>query len=262
MRKYILAGLAVTGCALSPMAHADSGYDSSLGDLSGANATYLESPSGDFLSYPGYITTWDDTFIKPLGDNGPVTPLDLPTDSYNYGAEVPQGAQMVEQTVLKDYTAGLLSPEHPDVIVGYSDSSVMDSEAMTLLHADGVPLQDVDFVFTGDTSQPVDGYIAAWVDNPSNAWLLDLVGMQDLVGQTTPTDLYQVDSVVLQGDEYADYSANDWLGSFIHQLYGGIAESQLQSATETVTGSMDTFTISDFDLGSLFEATLQNVFGW
>jgi hypothetical protein len=248
--------------AESAAATPDNGYDTSLGDLSGVANTYLESPSGDYLSYPGYITTWDDLFIKPLGDNGPVTPLDLPTDSYSYGQTVPEGAKIVEQTVLADFNNNLLSPDHPDVVVGYSDSSVMDSEAMTLLHQDGVPLQDVVFVFTGNTSQPETGYIADFVSNPENAWAINLVGMQDLIGQVTPTDLYKVDSVMLNGDGYADYSANAWDGQWIHLLYGGVAESQLQSATEVTTGALETFTISDFDLGTLIDGTLQNIFGW
>jgi len=286
MRKTILTtGLIAGGLALAPLAQADndgsyeatsiappidalpaavapvSAYDSSL-DLSGAANTYIESPSGDLDSYPGYVTTMDDLYLKPLGDTEtPSLALsDLPTNSYSYATTVPEGAKLVENQVLADYNAGELSAAHPDVILGYSDSTVMDSEAMPVLEADGVPSQDVDFVFVGDTSQPVTGYLA----DSSNAWLLNLVGMGDLINQTTPTNYFTVDDVMINGDGFADATANNWEGSTLHELYPGLDTAEINSAVETTTGDLHTFVL-DLDASETWTAAvtaLDAVFGW
>lgn len=245
-----------------PAAATASGYDTSL-NLAGANDTYIASPTGNFLSDPGYLTTAEDLYLKPLGDTGPFTPLNLPTDDYNYAADVPVGEKDVVNAVLADYDAGKLSAAHPDVLFGYSDSSVMESGAENTLIADGVPAPDVDLVYVGDTSNPVIGYIADYVDNPSNAWLINLLGDQDLENIITPTNDYPTDIVTINGDEFADYAANNWLGGEWHQGYMGVPEADIQSATEVTTGLTHSFTIDlpSSDLLTVLWDAAMNVYG-
>jgi hypothetical protein len=49
---------------------------------------------------------------------------------------------------------GAFSAEHPLTIFGYSQSAGIESLAMARLEADGIPLQDLHFVFIGDPSTP------------------------------------------------------------------------------------------------------------
>jgi hypothetical protein len=248
-----LLGFAV---ALAAPAYADG----SQLDLSGAYDTYIGAPTGN---YPlAYDTTVDDLYLKPLGDTGPVTPLDLPTGSYNYGTTVPQGETQIENTVLADYNAGHLSAAHPDVLFGYSDSSVMISGAEATLHADGVPTQDLDIVLVGDTSNPVTGYLATWAEQ--NATLLKDLGMGNLVGLTTPDNYYPTDIYTIKGDEFADYTDYNWLtDGNVHDLYPGLTEAQINTATEVTTGLTNSFTIDlpASDFGTALWDAFMNVYG-
>jgi hypothetical protein len=261
--RRIVYGLMGLGALVAhiPNAHAD---DAQL-DLAGANDTYITSPTGDYLSYPGYLTTSEQLYLAPLGDTGPYTPLDLPTDSYDYAATVPQGEAQVVSTVLADYDDGKLSAAHPDVLFGYSDSSVMISGAESTLAADGVPTQDVDIVLIGDTSNPVVGYIADWVDNPSNAWLVDLLGLQDLEGIVTPDNLYPTDIYTIDGDQFGDYAGyNAWTDGLVHEMYDGLTSAQIESlATETTTGLTNSFNIDlpTADFTTAIWDAITNVYG-
>src|SRR6202035_828486 len=52
---------------------------------------------------------------------------------------------------------GAFSAEHPLTIFGYSQSATAESIAMSRLEADGIPSEDLHFVFMGDPSTPVTG---------------------------------------------------------------------------------------------------------
>jgi hypothetical protein len=227
MKKYILAGLAVTGTALCPLAHADD----VLPDLADAGNTYIASPTGDFLQYPGYLSQAESLYLAPLGDTGPYTPLDLPT-SFSYATDVPQGeAQIVTQVLADNPTA-----DNPDVFFGYSDSSVQMSGAEALLAADGVCQQCVDFVFVGDTSSP-DGYIANFLDTPSIEPLATLLGYGPIEGIVTPDNLFPTEVITINGDEYADYLGYNWLSdAFTHWEYMGLTPDEIASGTLTTEG--------------------------
>jgi PE-PPE domain len=258
MKKAVLTiGLFAGALAASPAASAD--YDQL--DLSGANDTYIASPTGDFLSYPGYMSTVESLYLDPLGDTGPFAGLDLPTDTYDYTTAVPQGTQQVVDTVLSDYDAGKLSAATPDVLFGYSDSSTMISAAEPILYADGVPTQDLDIVLVGDTSNPLTGIIATLLDTPSIEPLATMLGLGPLEGLTTPDSFYNTDVYTINGDGFADYSAMNLMGDIIHMGYIGLTQAQIDAATVTTEGLTNYFTIATPDIGTMISEAVTNLLG-
>src|SRR6202034_2680288 len=90
---------------------------------------------------------------------------------------------------------GAFSAEHPLTIFGYSQSATAESIAMSRLEADGIPSEDLHFVFIGDPSTPVTG---EWLDmqaimdstlgvNTTNS-IINLFQMSSVLGVVTPDD--------------------------------------------------------------------------
>lgn len=254
MKYIMIAGLVVTGCALSPLAHADD----VLLDLSDAGHTWIASPTGNFDQYPGYLEQANSLYLTPLGDPGG-TAIDLPT-SFSYATDVPQGeAQIVAQVLADNPTAA-----NPDVFFGYSDSAVQLSGAETTLAADGVCSDCVDFVLVGDTSAP-DGYIANFLDTPSIESLATALGYGPIEGIVTPDDLFKTEVVTINGDEYADYKDFNWItDQLTHWEYMGLTPDEIASGTLTTEG-LTTYVNITLDSTQQWDALINAadlIYGW
>lgn len=223
--------------------------------LSDSTEALVMGPTGfpDPAAYPGFIPTVEQLYLDPLGFDGSAAPLTI-SDGANFGPSVTAGAQSIVNAVLADYNAGDMGCvagvcSDPLTLFGYSQSAVDISLAENTLAADGVPTGPhgaLDIVLVGDTSSAFGGFLTSWGESPLGSQILDDLGWQNLVGATTPANLYPTDVYTLTGDTFADYPNAAWDGPIIHTDYLGLTASEISSATLShADGLTDYFTIAD-----------------
>ena len=117
--------------------------------------------------------------------------------------------------------------------------------AVQMLANDGIPSDALRFVMLGDPSSAEGGILNTLGDTTIGKDTLDLLGWGNLINDTTPNDLYPTVVYTLNGDHFADYPAMASNALLIHLDYLGLTEAQIQSATSTVDGLTDYFTIPD-----------------
>jgi hypothetical protein len=160
---------------------------------------------------------------------------------------------------------GAFSAEHPLTIFGYSQSAGAETLAMSRLQADGIPLQDLHFVFIGDPSTPggvwpnMEADLVAWL-GPSDAnAFIKFFELDGALGIQTLTDLYPTTIYTLDTDGVADWqedydaggmNAGGFLDSLEHFLlqhaeYLGLTASQTADATTSADGNLTYIDISD-----------------
>jgi hypothetical protein len=172
---------------------------------------------------------------------------------------VSQGEQSLVSTIVADYKAGDMA-DGPLYVFGYSQSDVVMGDAEAQLAADGVPKDALDFVMVGDSASAEGGFLNTYIDSlPS--WEQSLVteafqefGAGNVLGATTPDNLYPTQVYGLSGDGWANYDggAND-LGMYSDHLeYLGLTAQEIASAgAPNVDGLTDYFTIQDSMVNSL-----------
>ncbi|MGB8795606.1 MAG: PE-PPE domain-containing protein [Mycobacterium sp.] len=150
---------------------------------------------------------------------------------------------------------GAFSAEDPLTIFGYSQSATAESIAMSRLEADGIPSADLHFVFIGDPSLP-DGIWPNLVpdldsllgSSLTNTLLTDL-GLDGVLGNLTPDDIYPTTIYTLAGDGVAqfqqDFESGGLLGTieglFVqHVEYLGLTPAEIADAT-TSTNDLLTY---------------------
>ena len=104
--------------------------------------------------------------------------------------------------------------------------------------------------------------LATLAEQPSNAAFLDDKGWGNLVGLTTPDDLYPTNIYTITGDKYGDSNSvtiRTTLSSTLRTL--GLTEAEIQAATEQVDGLTNYFTIATPDLLTTLWDTVTNIFG-
>ena len=257
----LLAVLAVSVWLTSATAHAEDGSDL----LDGSTNALIVGPTGfpDVSQFPGYIPTVDTLYLDPLGYGGTgatTLPLVVP-DTSDYGPSVTEGEADVVTAVEADYNAGLLSPDDPLTLMGYSQGATDISGAEQALADFGVPEEDLRIVLIGDPSNPLTGILATLAEQPTDAAFLDDIGWGNLVGLTTPDDLYPTNIYTITGDKYGDWTANDPNAALIHDTYLGLTEAEIQAATEQTDGLTNYFTIATPDLLTTLSDTVTNIFG-
>jgi hypothetical protein len=145
---------------------------------------------------------------------------------------------------------------------------------MTRLEEAGVPSADLHFVFIGDPSLPdgvwpnlvpaMDSVLGASL---TNTILTDL-GIDGVLGNLTPNDLYPTTIYTLAGDGVAqfqqDFEAGGLLGTieglFVqHVEYLGLTPTQVADATTSTNGDLTFVDISDSDVNN-FDAWISAVF--
>ena len=72
-----------------------------------------------------------------------------------------------------------------------------------------------------------------------------------------------MDSVYINGDEYADAVANNAYGADYHAMVPGISQALIDTATETTTGHLSTFVIDlpSSDFWTVAWDAIMNVYG-
>jgi PE-PPE domain len=169
---------------------------------------------------------------------------------------------------------GAFNAEHPLTIFGYSQSATAESIAMTQLQADGIPSNDLHFVFIGDPSLPggiwpnLDPDLDALLGpSTANALLTDF-GFNAILGNLTPDDLYPATIYSLDTDPVPNFQdvfeAKGLLGALLdvfgpHVEYLGLTPTEVADATTSTNGDLTLVDISDSDINNV-DAWLSAVF--
>jgi PE-PPE domain len=269
----VIAGVA---CAATPQpAHADSTLLSVDGPLSGSDTAIIVGGTIEPTPSTAFAQTAENLYLHPLGfDDGasysavcdisgtepcgaPLQVLTTP-ELIQQGPSALAGASDIVHAVENELAAnpGAFSAEDPLTVFGYSQGAEAESIAMTQLTQDGIPADELHFVFIGDPSAPdgiwanVEPDLDALI-GPNNANavinLLDpIFGLKDAIGVLTPDDLYPTTVYTLAGDAVADFQADynsagllGILGGIaVHASYLGLTASEIADASTSVSGDI------------------------
>jgi hypothetical protein len=261
----------------SQTAHAD---DTVLGPLAGSDTAIILG--GTFESMPSttFAQTAEDLYLNALGFDGGATgstvcdmiatdPCSAPLQVLTTPELIQQGpssltaADDVTLAVENEFTAnpGAFSASDPLTIFGYSQSATAESIAMSQLEADGIPSQDLHFVFIGDPSladtgvwpnlvPDLDGIFGTSL---TNTILTDL-GFDGVLGNVTPDDLYPTTIYTLATDGVGDWQEDFQAGGLLdalshlfiqHAEYLGLTPMQIADSTTSSNGDLSFVDISD-----------------
>jgi hypothetical protein len=292
-----IVGAAGMSIALSVAAHAD--VEDPL--LDSTNAIFLGGTAQPTPS-TAYVEAADSLFLKPLGFSDAATSIcnmvgNLPCDGslqvlstpelFQFGPSSLQDETNLVYAIEAEYHAGLLSPDDPLTIFAYSQSAIAASAAEKVLAADGIPQDDLHFVFIGDPSD------ANGIATNIYADLVQLFGGGDtgttitdevlkginedqfapggLLAGYTPTDLYPTTIYDIHYDGVSDWQ-EDWnigvnapggspllglangLFHFFttHVEYLGLTPEDVASGVATTSGLTTTIEIPDYtDSGAI-----------
>jgi PE-PPE domain len=210
-------------------------------------------------------------YLQPSGfdltpDYSNVSTLDMPevVQGGTLDDAVSQGQQQLVSAIEADYTANEFGDGNPLYVFGYSQSDVVMGDAEQQLYDFGIPQGDLDFVMVGDSASAEGGFLNSYIDSLPT-WLqpyvteaFDEFGAGDVLGATTPKDLFATQVYSLSGDGWANYDsgAND-LGMYSDHLeYLGLTPDEIASAgSPTLDGvgpfATEYFTIQDSMVNSL-----------
>jgi hypothetical protein len=254
--------------------------------LAGSDTAIILGGTGEPTPSTAFAQAAEDLYLHPLGFDGGATgstvcdmigtdpcsaPLQVLTtpELFQQGPSSLTGADDVVLAVENEFDAdpGAFSAEHPLTIFGYSQSATAESIAMTQLQADGIPSDDLHFVFIGDPSTPVTG---AWSNleadmdsvlgsSETNTLLTDF-DMNGILGNVTPDDLYPATIYSLATDPVANFQqvfeAKGLDGALLdifgpHVEYLGLTPAQIADATTSTNGDLTFVDISDSDVNNV-----------
>ena len=173
------------------------------------------------------------------------------------------GADDLSLAVENEFKAdpGAFSAEHPLTIFGYSQGATVESIAMTQLAEAGIPSADLHFVSIGDLSLPVDGVnsnLVADLDSLLGSSLTNTLvtdfGLNGILGNVTPDDLYPATIYTVDGDGFADFQQDFTAGGLLdviagvfngHAAYLGLTPTQIADATSSTDGDLTLVDISN-----------------
>src|SRR6201996_4156406 len=263
------------GAPISQAAHAYA--DDSL---SGSDTAIILGGTTEPMPSTAFAQAAENLYLNPLGFDGGATsstvcdmvgtdpcaaPLQVLTtpELIQQGPSSLTGADDVVLAVENEIKAdpGAINPDHPLTIFGYSQSATAESIAMTRLEADGIPSDDLHFVFIGDPSLAGTG---AWPNleadldsifgtNLTNTLLTD-IGFNGILGNVTPDDLYPTTIYTLAGDGVADFqpdfTSEGLLGPLVglflqHVEYLGLTPTEIANATTTTDDDLTLVDIPD-----------------
>jgi hypothetical protein len=200
-------------------------------------------------------------YLDPLGFDGTPTTINIPEviqgDSLDQAINV--GVKDLVNAVEAQYNAGAIDAADPLYIFGYSQSSVEAGLAEQQLADYGIPEQDLHFVLVGDSASADGGFLNTYLDSlpeSSRQFVIDMFnqfGAGEILGLTTPDNLYPTDVYSLSGDGWVDYAngAND-LGMYTDHLeYLGLTPTEVGSATLSLAAGLTNYwTINDAAVNS------------
>src|ERR1700730_6216736 len=202
----------VANAPINPTAHADVTLLSADGPLAGSETALILGGTTEPMPSTEFAQTAENLFLTPLGFDGGATgstvcdmigtdpcaaPLQVLTtpELIQQGPSSLTGADDVVLAVENEFKAdpGAFDAEHPLTIFGYSQSATAESIAMSRLEADGIPSEDLHFVFMGDPSTPVTGEwldLQAVLDSTLGAsttnYIINLFRMSSILDVVTP----------------------------------------------------------------------------
>jgi hypothetical protein len=219
------------------------------------NQEFADAAANLYLAHSGMDVLTGDTNVSTL-DMPEVVQGGTLDDAVN------QGVQSLVSTIEADYQAGDMA-DGPLYVFGYSQSDVvmgMAEQQLADYDNGAITSKDLDFVMVGDSASSQGGFLNSYIDSlPS--WEQTLVtqafdefGAGEVLGATTPDNLYPTQVYGLSGDGWANYDggAND-LGMYSDHLeYLGLTPTEIASAgPPVVDGMTDYFTIQDSMVNSL-----------
>lgn len=272
----MIVGLA--SAPIAPLAHADVTLMSADDPLSGSDTAIILGGTTEPTPSTAFAQAAEDLYLHPLGfDDGATysTVCDMVgTDPCSAPLQVLTTPELIQQgpssltaasdivlAVENEFNAdpGAFSPEHPLTIFGYSQSATAESIAMTRLEGT-IPSDDLHFVFIGDPSLPggvwpnlVPDLDAIFGSSLTNT-LLTITGMDGVLGNLTPDDLYPATIYTLAGDGVADFQQDFTAGGLLDPLVGlfvqhveylGLTPTQIADATTSTNGDLTLVDISD-----------------
>jgi hypothetical protein len=279
LAKVATVGLmaSLAGLLSSQSAHAD---ETLLGPLAGSDTAIILGGTTEPTPSTAFAQTAENLYLHALGfDNGATssTVCDMiATDPCSAPLQVLTTPELIQQgpssltaaddvvlAVKNEFEAnpGAFSAEHPLTIFGYSQSATAESIAMARLEADGIPQADLHFVFIGDPSLADTGIwpnLVADMDgifgtSLTNTLLTDL-GMDGVLGNVTPDDIYPTTIFTLDGDGVADFQPDFNDGGLLEPLirlftthveYLGLTPEEIANATTTVDNLITNVDIPD-----------------
>jgi hypothetical protein len=274
-KKFAAIGLfvAVASALSNPAAYADD-------PLSGSDTAIILGGTTEPTPSTAFAQAAENLFLNPLGFDGGATsstvcdmigtdPCAAPLQVLTTPELIQQGpssltaADDVVLAVENEFNAdpNAFNADHPLTIFGYSQSATAESIAMSRLEADGIPSQDLHFVFIGDPSLADTGVwpnLVADMDSVlgsslTNTLLTDL-GFDGVLGNVTPDDLYPTTIYSLDGDGVAqfqqDFESGGLLGTieglFVqHVEYLGLTPDEVANATTSIDDLITNVDISD-----------------
>lgn len=278
-RSVLLAGIGCGALAATSVLTAAFAFGDADDPLTGSDTAIILG--GTFESTPSttFAQTAENLYLHPLGfDDGATysTVCDMVgTDPCAAPLQVLTTPELVQQapstlTDAEDVTLavenefaanpGAFTAEDPLTIFGYSQSAAAESLAMTQLAQDGIPSEDLHFVFIGDPALPsgIGPNLPAALDSvlgtsEANA-ILNALDMNTAAFGVTPDDLYPATIYTLDNDGVADFQQDFAAGGLqnvldnfftTHAEYLGLTATQIADATTSVDGDLTNIDISD-----------------
>jgi hypothetical protein len=261
--------------------------------LAGSDTAIILGGTTEPTPSTAFAQTAENLFLNPLGFDGGATgstvcdmigtdPCAAPLQVLTTPELIQQGpssltaADDVTLAVENEFNAdpGAFNAEHPLTIFGYSQSATAESIAMTQLQADGIPSDDLHFVFIGDPSLPggiwpnlepdMDALLGPSLTNT----LLTDFNFDAVLGNVTPDDLYPATIYSLDTDPVPNFQdvfeSQGLLGALLdvfgpHVEYLGLTPTQVADATTSTNGDLTLVDISDADINNA-DAWLSAVF--
>lgn len=269
------ATVAMASALNSAAAYAD------LGDpLAGSDTAIILGGTGEPMPSTEFAQAAEDLYLHPLGfDDGAAAstvcdmigtdpcaaPLQVLTtpELFQQGPGSFADADDVVLAVENEFHAdpGAFSADHPLTVFGYSQSATAESIAMSRLEADGIPSDDLHFVFIGDPSTPVTGewltlqpILDSMLGVSTTNDLINLFQMSSVLGVATPDDLYPTTIYTFEPDPIANFpqavQSDGVTGALLnvfgtHVEYLGLTPSQIADATTATEGDLTFVNISD-----------------
>jgi hypothetical protein len=277
LAKVAIVGmfLGAASAASLQAAHADADDP-----LAGSDTAIILGGTFEPTPSTAFAQAAEDLYLHPLGfDDGATystvcdmvgtdpcsAPLQVLTtpELIQQGPSSLTGADDVTLAVENEFKAdpGAFSAEHPLTIFGYSQGATVESIAMTQLAEAGIPSADLHFVSIGDLSLPVDGVNSNLVpdlDSLLGSSLTNILvtdfGLNGILGNVTPDDLYPATIYTLDGDGFADFQQDFTAGGLRdvvagvfaqHADYLGLTPTQIADATTSTDGDLTLVDISD-----------------
>jgi len=285
-RRLVYIGAACASFGVASALNSAAAYADPGDPLAGSDTAIILGGTGEPMPSTAFAQAAEDLYLHPLGfDDGATgstvcdmigtdpcaAPLQVLTtpELFQQGPGSFADADDVVLAVENEFNAdpGAFSADHPLTVFGYSQSATAESIAMTRLEADGIPSDDLHFVFLGDPSTPVTG---EWVDMQSimdstlgvstTNDVLNLFQLNSVLGTPTPDDLYPTTIYSFDPDPIANFpqavESDGVVGALLnvfgtHVEYLGLTPAEIANATTSTDGDLTFVNISDSGVNNL-----------